>query len=80
VFRRDPRIRRAVDTVFSMGRGLPRLAPEVVLLYKSKGSGPKDDADFATAVALMTPEQRQWLRDALAATQAEHPWLATLRT
>ena len=80
MFRRDPRIRRAVDTVFAMGRGLPRLAPEVVLLYKSKGSGPKDDADFAAAVELMTPEQREWLRDALAATRAEHPWLAVLRT
>jgi hypothetical protein len=79
MFRRDPRIRRAVDTVFSMGRGLPRLAPEVVLLYKSKGSEPKDDSDFSAAVPLMTPEQRQWLRHALAATQPEHPWLATLR-
>jgi len=79
MFRRDPRIRRSVDTVFSMGRGLPRLAPEVVLLYKSKGSGQKDDADFAAAVGLMTPEQRQWLHDALAATRSEHSWLATLR-
>jgi hypothetical protein len=80
MFRRDPRIRRAVDRVFAMGRGLPRLAPEVVLLYKSKGSQPKDDPDFAAAIDLMTPEQRQWLRDALAATQGEHPWVATLRT
>lgn len=79
IFRRDPRIRRPVDNVFLMGRGLPRLAPEVVLLYKSKGSGPKDDADFAAAMGVMTPEQREWLRDGLAATQAEHPWLARLR-
>jgi hypothetical protein len=79
MFRRAPRIRRSVDRVFSMGRGLPRLAPEVVLLYKSKGSGQKDDADFAESVGLMTPEQRQWLCDALAATQSEHPWLAALR-
>jgi hypothetical protein len=80
MFRRDPRIRRAVNAVFSMERGLPRLAPEVVLPYKSKGSGAKDDADFAAAIGLMTPEQRQWLFDALTATQSEHPWLATLRT
>ncbi len=79
MFRRDPRIRRAVDRVFSMGRGLPRLAPEVVLLYKSKGSGPKDDADFAAAVGLMTPEQREWLRDALVVTRAENSWIAALR-
>jgi hypothetical protein len=59
MFRRAPRIRRSVDRVFSMGRGLPRLAPEVVLLYKSKGSGPKDDADFAAAVELMTPQQHR---------------------
>jgi hypothetical protein len=79
IFRRDSRIRRPVDSVFSMGRGLERLAPEVVLLYKSKGSGQKDDADFATCVGLMTPEQRGWLHDALRMTDAEHPWLTTLR-
>ena len=28
MFRRAPRIRRSVDSVFAMGRGLPRLAPE----------------------------------------------------
>jgi hypothetical protein len=50
-----------------------------VLLYKSKGSGPKDDADFAAAVEFMAPEQRLWLRDALVVTQAEHSWLAALR-
>ena len=80
LFRRDPRIRRSVDSVFSMGRGLPRLSPEVVLLYKSKGTEPKDDADFAAAVGLMTPEQRAWLRDALTATSPEHHWLAALTT
>jgi len=79
MFRRDPRIRRLVDTVFAMGRGLPRLAPEVVLLYKSKGSDAKDDAEFAAAFGLMTPEQRQWLSCALAVTRPQHPWLATLR-
>lgn len=80
LFRRDPRIRRSVDSVFSMGRGLPRLSPEVVLLYKSKGTGPKDDAGFAAAIGLMTPEQRGWVRDALTATSPEHHWLAVLTT
>jgi hypothetical protein len=37
MFRRAPRIRRSVDSVFAMGRGLPRLAPEVVLLYSPRG-------------------------------------------
>jgi len=79
IFRRDPRIRCPVDTAFAMGRGLPRLAPEVVLLYKSKGSEAKDDADFAAAFGLMAPELRQWLSYALTMTRPEHPWLATLR-
>jgi hypothetical protein len=77
-FRRDPRIRRSVDSVFSLGRGLPHLSPEVVLLYKSKGTAPKDDADFAAAAALMTTEQRAWLRDSLTATSPQHHWLAAL--
>jgi hypothetical protein len=78
VFRRDPRIRRAAEAVFSMGRGMPHLAPEVVLLYKSKGPGPKDDADFSVAVGLMGGEQRAWLRDAIVRTQPEHRWAEVL--
>ena len=78
MFRRNPRVRRGVDTVFAMGRGLPRLAPEVVLLYKSKGSEAKDDADFEAAIGVMATEQREWLREGLTATRAGHPWLATL--
>jgi hypothetical protein len=78
MFRRDARVRRSVDSVFSMDRGLPRLSPEVVLLYKSKGTGPRDDADFAAAVGLLAPEQRAWLRDALTVTSPEHHWLAAL--
>jgi len=75
LFRRDLRVRRSVDAVFSMGRGTPHLAPEVVLLYKSKEPGAKDEADFAVAIAGMTSEQREWLREAIERTDEHHPWL-----
>ena len=45
VFRRDPRIRRPVDVAGRSGvpPGLPVLAPEIQLLYKSGAGGPKAD-------------------------------------
>ena len=77
-FRRDPRVRRPIGAVFSTGPGTPHIAPEVVLLYKSKDPGPKDDADFSAAVAHMTPEQRDWLRDAIVRMQPNHRWAESL--
>ena len=73
VFRRDPRIRRPVASLAGPASrpGLPVLAPEVQLLYKS-GAGrepdrrPKDEADFDAALPVLSDAQRQWLADAVA--------------
>ncbi len=78
MFRRDPRVRRPIDRVFSMGPRMPHIAPEVVLLYKSKDPGPKDDADFSAAVVRMTSVQRVWLREAIAGIQPDHRWADAL--
>ena len=79
VFRRDPRVRlplaRAIVTSSS---GLPALAPEVVLLYKSKDPRAMDEADFAAAAPRLDASARQWLRDALGECYGEHPWRAAL--
>jgi hypothetical protein len=37
-----------------------------------------DETDFVALVPLLAPERRAWLRDAIAARFADHPWLAHL--
>lgn len=80
VSRRDARIRLPLD---QLGRrtpeGLPYLTPEVQLLYKATGLRPKDEADFAAALAVLDADQRWWLAEALALVHgAHHPWLPRL--
>jgi hypothetical protein len=79
VFRRDARIRRPIERVFLERDGVPFLAPEIVLLYKSKGMGAKDDADFRRALSGMDADQRSWLRDGLKLTKADHHWMTDVQ-
>ncbi|MGW6282089.1 nucleotidyltransferase domain-containing protein [Kribbella sp. NPDC055071] len=58
--------------------GLPYLAPEIVLLFKSRNSRPKDDADFAGVSPLLSPVQREWLRAHIAPRFPDHSWLPAL--
>ena len=80
-FRRDPSIRRRLDAaMLSTPSGVPVLAPEIVLLYKSSGSRrPKDDDDFRSCAPALSAEQREWLIDALLRSRPDHPWLTILR-
>jgi hypothetical protein len=54
------------------------LAPELVLLYKSKAPRPDDEADFRAARPLLDAEARAWLRAALLAAAPGHAWAAAL--
>jgi hypothetical protein len=79
VYRRDARIEAPLA---EFGRltadGIPYVAPEIQLLYKSKGSRPRDEADFCMALPLLEPDRRRWLLGALATCSPDHPWLAQL--
>ncbi len=81
-FRRDPRVRRAVDelTFTSVGTSgaLRVLRPEIQLLYKAKHLRPKDEADFAAAAPAMDASDRAWLRDALTVAHPGHAWIERL--
>src|SRR3954447_14960719 len=81
LYRRDSRIRRPIADLSGPASTPQRrvLAPEVQLLYKSKGLRPKDEADFAAAHPVLDSAQRSWLADALATVSPSHPWLAHLR-
>ncbi len=75
-YRRDPGVRRDWDdAVLHSADAVPYLAPEIQLLFKSKGLRAKDDLDAETVIPLLAPERRRWLRDHL---PADHPWLGIL--
>ncbi len=79
-YRRDRNVVRAAERAHPSSRsGIPYLAPELVLLFKSKNTSgrerDKDETDFQEVFPHLEPERRAWLYWALAATQPEHPWL-----
>lgn len=80
LFRRDNRIRRPVTTLFGRASrpGLPVLAPEVQLLYKSGSLREKDADDFDSALPHLALDERNWLRGALRATRPDHDWIGRL--
>jgi hypothetical protein len=80
LFRRDRRVR---GPLAGLGRrsadGVPYLAPEVQFLYKARPVPlPKDEADFAAALPLLSTEQRVWLREALGVCAPAHSWREAL--
>lgn len=79
LYRRDPEIRLALSDAIQQKGPLYFLAPEIVLLYKSKAPRATDEADFHNALPRLSQVARDWLADAIAQADTTHPWLATLR-
>nr|WP_239078247.1 amino acid transporter [Streptomyces sp. SID9124] len=81
VFRRDPRVRLPLERLGRVsGGGVPYLAPEVQLLYKSKSRRPKDEQDFEAALPVLDDHGRAWLAETITLAEgADHPWAARLR-
>lgn len=82
-YRREPSIvRSSARMTLRTQDGLSYLAPEIVLLFKSRNTSgkerSKDQADFEKVYPHLAPEPRAWLRWALIAIQPEHPWIACL--
>jgi hypothetical protein len=79
VYRRDPAVRLPLArAVRETAAGVRALAPEIVLLYKSKAPRPADDEDFRVARPLLDARARAWLRAALLRAEPGHPWAAAL--
>ena len=79
VYRRDPAVRRALArAVREAAAGVRVLAPEVVLLYKSKAPRAVDAADFQAVRPHLDAEARAWLRAAILRAARDHPWAAAL--
>lgn len=82
-FRRDPRVTMPLTRVRRQTReGIPYLAPEIVLLFKSARadgtSRGKDASDFERVHPGLDGQARAWLRDALALYRPGHPWIERL--
>lgn len=78
-YRRDPSIQMPVEQAFvRTGVDLPFLAPEIVLLFKSKLPREKDTADLVSTAPALDVRQRRWLVRAISAAEPEHPWLRTI--
>jgi len=77
VYRRDPRVRRPLtDFGLRDARGVRYVRPAVALLYKSnKPEIERNQHDFDVALPVLSPTEREWLRQALELTSPGHPWL-----
>lgn len=71
-YRRDSRLSRPwEEAVLHTDEGVPYLAPDLQLLFKSKDNRPKDDVDAAEVIPLLDERQRRFLNEAL---PFGHPW------
>jgi hypothetical protein len=59
--------------------GIPYLRPTGALLYKAKAVRPKDEADFATCLPLLSDAERAWLADAIEVAHHGHRWVERVR-
>ena len=60
--------------------GIPYLAPEVQLLYKSSTGRQKDLDDLLSVLPMLTRPQAEWLRRGLQAQYPTgHPWIEQIR-
>ena len=82
-YRREPSVLRSLERMSLTNDGdIPYLAPELVLLFKSKNTSnkdrPKDQLDFERVLPHLETERRAWLYWALVATSPDHPWIKQL--
>jgi hypothetical protein len=78
-FRRNRQVTKPAPEIYlTNDAGIRFLAPEIVLLYKSKNPREKDEQDFQAAAKHLENEAKQWLRNALSFCYLEHKWLEFL--
>lgn len=84
LYRRDPRVRAPLATIGRCTRdGIPYLAPEICLLYKSHATDAarytaRNNTDFEVALPVLDEAARAWLRAALVVINPAHAWISRL--
>jgi hypothetical protein len=72
IYRRDPQITaKWTSAVLYSTEGVPYLAPEIQLLFKSKDIRDRDEADAREVIPLLDARRRAWLFGLL---PPEHSW------
>mgnify|MGYP001179303209 CR=1 FL=1 len=66
------------EATFVASDGIRYLDPAVGLGYKSRHRRPKDEADFARCLPLLSADQRELLTRLLTRISPDHPWLTRL--
>ena len=81
IYRRDPRVTYALEALRTSRSkaGLPILPAEIVLLYKSKGTRPGDEIDFAATRPRLAAPAAAWLTSALTLLDPGHAWIGLMR-
>jgi len=83
VAQKSPRVALPMDKAILYRDGIPYLAPEVTLFYKSGKvsmenayAKPRTIADFKAVMPMLSEESKNWLLDAIAATYPDgYEWL-----
>lgn len=76
IYRRNPAISLPLEqAILSTPEGIPYLAPEIVLLYKSTHLSPKNQQDFDSVINHLSTAQKQWLQGSLRLGGNGHVWL-----
>jgi len=79
LYRRNQQVRLPLaKCVLESKAGMKFLCPEIVLLYKSKNPGTKDERDFQTVIKYLDVERKEWLKYAISTCDSGHRWLQSL--
>lgn len=81
VYRRNSKIKGPLESFgWKQADGTLVIAPEIQLLYKSRGIRTKDTQDFENCLAIFNREKKEWLYNALLIDSGEnHPWALVLK-
>lgn len=77
-YRRDGRVTLPWADAVQDVRGVPTVAPEVQLLWKSARPEVQDEADLAVVLPLLTRETVGWLAAAITIAHPGSPWIGRL--
>ncbi len=78
LYRRDTHVSLPFEKAIFQYDTIPYLAPEAVLLFKSKNIRKIDNLDFEKVLPHLSQERRKWLKNALVLQDSQHPWLGSL--
>lgn len=82
LYRRNPSIALPIQQAVLHFEGIPFLAPQAVLLFKSSHANQdprsKDQQDFERVLPHLSTQAKQWLTQALQQSHPQHEWIERL--